>query len=263
MNIRFGGLETRLLFALEEGEAGLVSSGDIAGLLGVSKGRANKLAWQLAGKNRLIRIRKGVYLFAPMKAGERGFWSEESLALVSQLFKDRPYYVSFWAALNFYGFTEQIPWVVQVVVPRRVRSFEAVGSRFVFVTVKRLGEWREEIVAGKAVKVATVEQLIIDCLSHPDYCGGMREVSKALWESRKRIEWGKLEKLAAGSSEAARRRLGFLMESLSLPSLNINVGSGGWRWLDPSAKKLVVDKSKKWGLLVNLTREELTDWMGT
>ncbi len=259
-DFRFGELETRLLFALEEAEAGLVSSIEIGRLLEISRARANKLAWQLARKKRLIRIRKGVYLFAPMKAGPKGYWSEAALALIPQLLKDTPYYVGFWTALNHHGLTEQIPWVTQVAVTQRRRSFEAVGTKFEFIKVNKLGEWREEKIAGKTVKIAALEQLIIDCLTHPEYCGGMEEVCKALWAARNKIVWGKLEALASRSNDAVRRRLNFLLETLGLPPLKFRHKSGGWRWLDPTQPKKAKEKSVKWGLLVNLTRKELTHW---
>jgi len=259
-SFRLGELETRALFALEEAEASLITSTELARILKISGNRANKLAWQLAKKKRLIRIRRGVYLFAPLKAGPKGYWSEESLALVSQLLKGKPYYISFWTALNHYGLTEQIPRVTQVAVMQRQRSFERLGSKFEFIKLKRLGEWREEKIAGKSVKMATTEQLIIDCLSHPEYCGGMEEVCKALWEARKKIDWKKLEALASQSNDAVRRRLGFLLELLGLHSLEVRVKFAGWRWLDPSGTKQIKAKSSKWGLLLNLTEKQLTEW---
>ena len=259
-DIRMGKLEMRALFALEEAEAGLVTSGQLAMLLHISSNRANKLAWQLTRKKRLIRIRKGVYLFAPMKAGPRGHWSEESLALISQLLKDRPYYVGYWTALNRYGLTEQIPWVTQVVVTHRRRPFEAVGTRYDFIKVGRLGEWQEEKIAGRSVRLATREQLIIDCLSHPEYCGGLVEVAKALWNGRKEIDWKKLESKAASSNEAVARRLGFLLETLKLKPLKLKCRLAGWRWLDPSREKKAIEKAHKWKLLINMEPKALVNW---
>ncbi|MFH1222027.1 MAG: type IV toxin-antitoxin system AbiEi family antitoxin [Candidatus Micrarchaeota archaeon] len=258
-NFRFGELETRALFALEKAEASLVTSAELAKMLKISKNRANKLVWQLIRKKRLLRIRRGAFLFAPMKAGPRGQWSEEAFALLSQVMKDKPYYISFRTAMNYYGFTEQIPWITQVVVTQRRRSFEAVGTKYDFIKVDKLGEWQEENIAGKSVKMATREQLIIDCLAHPEYGGGLEEITKALWNARNELDWKKLRTLASKSKDAVRRRLGYLLEVLKLPSFKIKKSSG-WRWLDPSSIKTVKGKSAKWGLLLNLTEKELTKW---
>lgn len=260
LNIRFGELETRLLFKLEEKEASVITVSQIANTLGISKNHANKLAWQLARKKRLLRLRKGVYLFAPLKAGPKGLWSEHAFAILPDLMAGKDYYVSFWTALNHYGLTEQIPLVTQVVVTRTMRSFEAVQTRFRFIKLRRLGEWREEKISGKNVRIATIEQLLLDCASHPGYCGGMSEVCKALWEARKKTDWKKLEELLLASNDATRRRLGFLLELLELKRLAPGKTFSGWRWLDPTAVKALKGKSKKWGLLLNLTGNELTSW---
>jgi len=259
-NIRFGGLETRLLFKLEEAEASTVSASKIAALLGISKARANKLAWQLAGKKRLIRLRKGVYLFAPLKAGPRGLWSEHAFAILPEVMKGEDYYVGFATALNHYGLTEQIPWVAQVVVKRARRDFKAVQTRFEFIKLRHFGEWREEKIAGKSVRIATVEQLLADCASFPEYCGGAGGVCKALWEARRKVDWKKFEELALKSNDATRRRLGYLLELLGLKRVKLEKEFKGWRWLDPSGAKIAKGKSGKWGLWLNLTEKELTDW---
>lgn len=258
-NIRFGELETRVLFVLEEAEASLITSSELAKILKISKNRANKLAWQLARKKRLLRIRKGVYLFAPMKAGPKGHWSEEAFTLLSQLMGNKPYHVSFRTAMNYYGYTEQIPWVMQVVITQRRRSFKAVGMKYEFIKVDKLGEWQEENISGKSLKLATREQLIIDCLAHPEYCGGMEEIAKMLWNARSELVWSELRNLALKSKDAVRRRLGYLLELLKLPSIKAKKPTG-WRWLDPSGLKTIKGKSNKWKLLLNLTETELTEW---
>jgi predicted transcriptional regulator of viral defense system len=261
-NYRFGELETRALFALEESEAGLVTSEQLAKLLDVSSGRANKLAWQLARKRRLIRIKKGAYLFAPMKSGIRGEWGEEAMALLSGMMGETPYCVSYWSALNLHGLTEQIPFAVQVKSTKRLRAFSSFGAKFQFVKVKRIGEWQIEKIAGKDVKIATVEQAIADCLSHPEYCGGIAEACKAIWEARKTIDYAKLQEIAKISSDAAFRRLGYLIEALKLRRMKASRLSG-FRWLDSSASKKAIGKSGKWGLLLNLDEKDLTSWMGS
>lgn len=258
-NIRFGELETKALFALEEAEARVITSSELGRMLKLSKNRTNKLVWQLVRKKRLIRIRRGIYLFAPLKAGPKGNWSEEAFVVLSELLK-KDYYIGYWAALNQYGLTEQIPWVVQVVTTRRRRSFEAAGAKFEFIKVGKLGKWQEERIAGKNVRMGTVEQLIIDCLTHPEYCGGVKEAAKALWNARNKINWKMLRQLAVRSKDATKRRLGFLLELLGLPSLRLEREFIGWRWLDPSTAKTVKEKSVKWALILNLSKAELTAW---
>jgi len=259
-NIRLGNRELKLIFALESAKKRIFSTNELAKILGISKARTNKICWQLQRKNRLIRIRKGEYLFAPMKAGGKGYWSEETLAVVSQILRDKPYYVSFWAAMNHYGLTEQIPSVTQVVLPFRKRNFPAFGMKFEFVRLKELGEFKEVNIAGQKVNMATLEQLIIDCLAHPEYCGGMAEACKALWYARDKLNWEKLKQLSFKSKDVVRRRLGYLLDLLELPNFLSKTTFSGWRYLDPSRKKIQKGKAARWGLVLNLNEADLTYW---
>lgn len=257
--IRLGDMELRVLFALEEDEATVMTLTELAGKLKLSKIQAWKLASRLVRKKRLIRLKRGVYLFAPMKSGPKGLWTENALAMVPKLMGGRDYYVGFWAALNHYGLTEQITFSMQIVTNSRQRNFEALQTRFEFVQVRRLGEWREEKIGKRVIRFATVEQLMIDCLALPEKSGGIKEACKALWNARKKISWKKLEYLAAKSSDAVRRRLGYLSELLGIRKLTPGKFAG-WRWLDPSAPKKAMAKSKRWGLLLNVSEKELTEW---
>jgi len=257
--IRLGNMELDALFALEESEAGVLTLSDLARTMHLSQEQAWKLASRLVRKKRLIRLKRGIYLFAPMKAGKKGIWTEDAFATVPKLMEGKEYYISFWSALNHYGLTEQIPVTVQVVTTSRLRTLDALQTRFEFTKVRRLGEWRDEMIGDKAVKVATIEQLVLDCLSLPEKSGGVKEASKALWTARKRLDWKKLEALASSSSDAARRRLGYLSELLGMRKLKPGE-IVGWRWLDPSAPKRALNRSVKWGLLLNIPEKELLEW---
>jgi predicted transcriptional regulator of viral defense system len=148
---------------------------------------------------------------------------------------------------------------VQIVTTNRQRAFSALQSRFEFVQVRRLGEWQEEEISGKKIRFATIEQLILDCLMFPEKSGGVKEACKAIWNAKKRIDWRKLEALALKSNDAARRRLGYISELLGIRKFKVK-RLVGWRWLDPSAPKKGLAKSLKFGLLLNVTEKELTEW---
>ncbi len=259
-NIRFGKLETRALFALEEAEASMVKTADLARFLSIPLSQVRKVAWQLVKKKRLLRLKRGVYLFAPLKAGPKGEWSEHSFVLLAELMKGKPYYISFWSALNHYGLTEQIPVTVQVMVTRQQRNFQFGGTKYEFIHTRKLGEWREEIVAKRLVKIATKEQLLIDCLTHPQRCGGIEGVSKALWYAKEELDWNKLQTLAQQANHATQRRLAYLAEYWKLP-IKMTINPTGWRWLDPSNPKTIRGKSVKWGLLLNVEEQRLRQWM--
>ena len=261
-SFKFGELETRALFFLEEKEISTITSEDLAKALKISSNRANKLAWQLIRKNRLIRIKKGLFLFAPMRAGIAGNWSEDNYFILDKVIQGKPYYVSFLTAMHHYELTEQIPLVVQVVTTAKVNSFSAIGSKFQFIKVRKLGKYKEEKIKGKNINFATQEQLIIDGLTYPKYCTGIIEVTKALWNAK--LNFKELRTLVKDSKNVVQRRLGYLLEVLKRKESKLFEGKfAGLQWLDPSSTKKPIEVSKKWNLRVNLTDKELTYWMKT
>lgn len=261
-SFKFGELETRALFFLEEKEISMLTSEDLAKALKISSNRANKLAWQLVKKNRLIRIKKGLYLFAPMRSGIKGHWSEDTYVVLDKLMQGKPYYVSFLTAMHHYGLTEQIPIVVQVVTTSKVNPFSAVGAKFQFIKVRKLGKYVQEKIRGKTINFTTKEQLIIDCLSYPEYCAGITEAAKAIWNAK--LNFKDLKTLAKQSKNVIQRRLGYLLEVLKIKESKQFGGKfAGLHWLDPSSVKKEIEISKKWGLRVNLAEKELTYWMET
>jgi len=261
-NIRFGDMETKALFALEEREAGIITLNQLAETLKLMHVQAWGLASRLVRKHRLIRLKRGTYLFAPMKAGPRGEWSEDALSAVSQLMESREYYVGFWAALNHYGLIEQIPLNIQIVTTHQQRHFRALQTSFEFVQVRRMGEWKKEKIGVHEVKIATIEQLILDCLSMPEKCGGIKMACQAIWTAQEKIDWKKLETLASKSNDAVQRRLGYVCELLNVRKMKPGK-LVGWRWLDPSTKKRALAKSKKWKLVLNVGEKQLMEWRET
>jgi len=189
--IKMGDMELNALFALEEKEISVLTLADLARTLKLTKVQSWKLASRLVRKRRLIRLKRGLYLFAPMKSGKRGLWTDDAYAALPKLMGKKPYYVGFWSALNHYSLTEQIPVNVQVVSTSKQRSFEALQSKFYFIQVKKLGECQEEKIGNTMVKFATIEQLMLDCLTLPQNSGGIIVACQALWEARKQIDWKK------------------------------------------------------------------------
>ena len=257
--IRLGNMELKALFAFEEKETGVITLAELVEKLKLTRIQAWKLASRLVRKKRLLRLKRGVYLFAPMKSGPKGLWTENALAIVPRLMNGKNYYVGFWAALNYYGLTEQIPFSVQIVTNSRQRNFEALQTRFEFIQVRCLGEWKEEKIGKEVVRFATMEQLILDCLALPEKSGGVKEACKALWNAKNRLDWKKFEAQASKSSDAVRRRLGYICELLGIRKLKPEK-IAGWRWLDPSTSKKAMAKSERWGLLLNVSEKELTEW---
>ncbi len=259
-NISFGEMETKALFALEEREAGIITFDQLAKSLKLTHVQTGGLTSRLVRKHRLIRIKRGTFLFAPMKSGPKGEWTEDSLAAIEKLMGGKDYYVSFWLALNHYGLTEQIPYTIQIVTKKRQRNFEALQTRFEFTTVRHFGEWREEKIRENTFRIATMEQLIIDCLAMPEKGGGVKNAAQAIWTAQDKLDWDKLETLASKSNEAVRRRLGYVCDLLKVRKMKPGKIIG-WRRLEPSKRREELARSTEWGLILNISDKVLVQWM--
>ncbi len=260
---RFGEMELRLIFALEQKKNFIFTFSDARKILKTSVASVKNILKRLKKKNRVIRLQKGVYLFAPMKSGQDGFWSEHAFMVVPYLVKTKKYYIGFLSAMNYWGMTEQIPIIVTVALQRQKKSTEAVQSKFVFVKKPRLGESVPIDFGGVKVNISSREQTIIDGLLYPEYCLGIAEIAKAIQTTRKELDWEKLIQLAKQEKSVVRRRLGHLLDVLKIKKYSKQLEEKfiGFNWLDSHSNKEIISYSKKWGLKLNLSEKQLLDFM--
>ncbi|MFH0973560.1 MAG: type IV toxin-antitoxin system AbiEi family antitoxin [Candidatus Micrarchaeota archaeon] len=250
------------MFVLEREENQVFTIDDARKILGTSDASVKNVLKRLKKKRRVISLQKGAYLFAPLKSGVEGFWSENAFKIVPYLVKTREYYIGFIAAMNYWGMTEQIPITVHIAIKKQKRPVEAVQTKFVFVTKKRLGDFTKISFTGTEVNISSVEQTILDALAFPEYCTGIEGATKAIWYSKNKIDWKRLVTLAKNDSSAVQRRLGFLLELLKLKkhAKKLENAFGGFSWLDYGAQKKEFEYSNKWGLKVNVEKQDLLEF---
>ncbi len=265
--IRLGPNELRLLFTLEkEGKVAFLTS-DAHRILRSSGASVNNVLYRLRSKGRIEEIEKGKYLLIPAKAGYEGVWAELPFLIVPHLIGN--YYIGFWSALNYWGMTEQVPNTVLVATTKRKRRLEYGNARFEFITLskKRFFGFKEETVAGSIVNISTKEKTIIDCLAFPENCGGLDEAAKGIWSEREELDYGKLVEFSIRFGvNVVVRRLAYLLDLLEIDNKETSrlakMKFKGFAWLDPLGPKRVLEYSKKYGLMINRTKKELTHWMG-
>ena len=197
----------------------------LADLFRLDKRRVYRLIAQLKDKALITEVEKGKYLLLGLEP-ERVL--SNPLFIASHLIA--PAYVSYWSALHFYGFTEQVPLTTFVATTKKKRpvTFQYKGERsdsfrdfrFRFVTVKprKFFGYRREVVGDLPVTVADEAKAIVDSLDLPDYAGGIGEIAKALQAALDRVEvetlvryTNRMEDKSLGS------RLGYLLEALGQP----------------------------------------------
>jgi predicted transcriptional regulator of viral defense system len=265
-NIKLGANELRLLFTLEEENGSVFSINDAKRILKTSTPSVWNVIYRLKRKGRIEEIEKGKYLLIPARAGYKGSWSEVPYLLVPNIIS--AYYIGFWTALNYWGMTEQVPNVIFVATTKRKKDVEFGDTRYEFVTLtkKRFFGYVEENTTRGTFNISSREKTIIDCMLFPKYCGGLDESIKGIWKSRKELDFVKLLEYSNRMEvSVVTRRIGYALELLGLAeeisSQIASCRSKGYMWLDSLGPKEVIEYSKKYGLLINRKKDELTGWM--
>lgn len=262
--VNLGRHETNLLFSLEEREQRVFTFKEAQEILNLSQNSTAKVIFRLKRKGRVKEIERGKYLLIPARAGVEGHWSEDVFVIVDALIDE--YYIAFLTAMSYWGLTDQIPRKVLVATPKRKRNlrFDGLEIRFISIDRKRFFGYVVQNVNNHSFKISSIEKTIIDGLLHPEHCNGITGVVKALLNAKDRIDWDKLLNFVQSLKvSAVKRRLGYILELFGIePEVRkaLEDEFKGYRWLDPSYKKQIRSYNKKWGLMLNISPEELTTW---
>lgn len=261
-----GSKEASLIAAVSGKGLRVFTVADAAEMLDITRVSASDMVLRLLAKKKLIRIEKGRYLLIPPEAWNAGTYTEEGIIIASQLVK--PYYLSYWTALSFYGWTEQPSKTIFIAATKRKNQISVQGTTLKFIRLRpeRFFGFSEQWVGNHKVAVAEPEKAIIDCLDQPRYAGEIVEVAKGLWNGRNSFDYPKLVKYALKMKNGTIiKRLGFLMEILKIENLRVinelykNV-TPGIMALDPSKEYKTAEISKRWNLYLNINPANLTEW---
>lgn len=262
-----GKAESRIFFQLAERGTRFFTVKDVESLeTGVSRKDINCLLSKLEKKRRVRRIERGKYLFSPPQSGLDGSWAEHEFA-VADFIAPKPYYLSYYSALFHWKATDQIPRTVFAVTSRQKKPVVFNGATYKFICKKTTpirtpiitSSWTAATIDGRKVNVATKEQALLDCLEHPEYCGGVAEAARLL-QPRMGLNWQVLAREVTRAKSAVQRRLAYLMDLTGTRNelwwkLD-NQRFDGYRLLDPTRTKKG-SYSRKYGLQLNVDKQEL------
>jgi len=214
--------------------------------------------YNLSRKNWILRIKKGVYMMAPLEAGELGARSHTVHGFVVASYLVKPYYISHWSALNYYRFTEQTPPAVYVTSTKPRNRKMILDTKFIFVTVpqRKMFGTAEIKVENHAITISTPEKTMVDCLDHPEHCGGISEVSKAIYYEHDSLDLPRIIGMAEimGNGTIVKR-LGYLLDVLGLEEYGDTLEAvpllKGYSNLDPKLPKKG-RINERWKLRVNV-----------
>jgi predicted transcriptional regulator of viral defense system len=226
----------------------------LADLFRLSRRQAYRLAAQLKAKGLVDEAEKGKYLLLGL-APERVL--SNPLFIASHLVA--PAYVSYWSALHYYGFTEQVPLTAFVATTKKKRPVTYRDFRFRFVTVKpnKFFGYRRESVGDLPVLVADEAKAIVDSLNLPNYAGGVAEVAKALRVALGAMDVPTLVEYANRMGEKSLgSRLGYLLETFGYPVKGLIRSASPVR-LDPAHPRTGHTNSQ-WQVVANLSPAEMS-----
>lgn len=259
-------LESRLMLELEGRGLSVFTTADAKGILKTSDSSVWHILHGLARKNRIEKIERGRYLLIPARAGVDGHWTEYPWTVLPALLD--VYYVAFMTAMSYWNMTEQIPYTVFVATTKRKRNLGYGGQRFKFVTLspkKFFGFVRRKSNKGTSFNVSSREKTIVDGLAHPEYCGGIAEVAKAMWGARRSVDWDAVSDMSERvGSNAVPKRLGYLLSVMNIEEriserMTEKARKTPYNYLDPAYKK-TVKTSSRYRLMIGLTDGDLLSW---
>lgn len=209
----------------------------------------------------LLRARRGLYFVLPLEAEPgKPTVPEDPWVLAREAFS--PCYIGGWSAAEHWGLTEQLfrSTLVLTAAHVRARSARLLGSEF------RLFRLPPSRIAGttlvwrgrERVPVSNRERTILDCLRHPELCGGVRHLADIMREYGASPERD-FRKLANTAKEVGKgatwKRLGYLAELLwpeekaLVDEAREHLTAGNVK-LDPKVSRRGT-LLKRWRLLIN------------
>lgn len=262
-----GTTAARLLATLSERGKRIFTTQEAAVVLDSKPEQVWKLLHDLVNRKWLKRLEGGKYMIVPLESGLTGSYAEHEFLIASNLV--RPYYISYWTALNYFGYTEQVPRTIFIATNKLKRSVQISGLtyKFVWLAQRKFTGFVHERIDGESINIASREKLIVDCLDLPQYCGGIVEAAKGIWNAYQEdvLDLDKLTEIAERmGNKTIFKRLGYLFEILSLPAgEHIELWhakiSQGYSKLDPTLNK-IGPHNRKWKLILNRDRQELIGW---
>jgi len=229
-------LESEVYEKFKELDLRVFSVNNLCLLMNMNKTKAYNIIKSLSKKKVLIKV------------GKRNFSLSGTNEFEIATEINFPSYISFWSALNYYGFSDNTPKKIFVVSTKYSKDIE--NFKFVTLSKKKFFGYTS---IGR-ITIAEKEKAIIDSLIFPRYSGGIKEVRISLKRAINELNLKKMiDYVLKIGSKSAIRRLGFLLDSLKvggLKRLEKKIGKG-FELLDPNLEKKN-NLNKKWLLDINI-----------
>jgi len=249
------GKESFLVRSFAEKGKVIFTTRDVSRLLGPG---AKETVHRLALKRWILPLKRGLYAMVPLDVGVKGAdaFVVHNFVVASML--TEPYYVGYWSALNHHGLTDQIPRTTFIATTKARHPLKVLDAEYYFVkqSSSKFFGWKDIEIENRIVRISDPEKTIADCLDHPEHCGGIEQIARAIYFSHEEINLKRVMKYAHRmGNRTIIKRLGHILETTGLlPEYEkLFVGfkpSAGFPRLDPLSPKMGKHNSR-WNLLIN------------
>lgn len=182
--------------------------------------QTKNLITKLSKNGWLIRIKKGLYAISDLST--RGFLSLSPYVVASLLVPDS--YVSFEAALQFYGMFDQLTDKTISVSLRAYKNVKFQNMEYSFVKTKpklNFG-WQETVLDNRISHIATPEKALIDVINFHKNKYAIDLVIEKLREYKNNLDLAKLMDYLAKFSFNTIKIFGFIFDLLEFDSSQLH-----------------------------------------
>jgi len=230
-----------------------------------SKGSIRELLRDMTNRGKISRLKEGLYVIVPL--GETNTtYIPEWHRLTKQLVESAEHYIGYYSALQIHNLITQPSLKQQIVVSNQQKKsklkIKSIEFQFIYHNEDHFfGSKKIWINQFDKVKCSDLEKTIIDCLFKPEYAGGIVEIAKAIFESKDKIDFGKLLNYTIQfKSQSVMKRLGYLLELLDIKTDITNslltLRSNSYATLDTELPK-EGKRLSRWKILKNIDEETI------
>jgi predicted transcriptional regulator of viral defense system len=127
---------------------------------------------------------------------------------------------------------------------------------FVKLARRKFFGWEELGIEDRTVRISNPEKTVADCLDHPEHCGGIEQVARAIYFSHDEIKLARVVQYARRMDNSTiMKRLGHILDATGLFDKyeRLFIGyrpSAGFSKLDALSPRFGKHNAR-WGLLIN------------
>ncbi len=243
------------------------STEELAELVGVEPEKLHLSLNRARQARKIVSVTKGGWVPVPPEFRDAG--APPPLHYIDQLmgYLGHPYYVALLSAARVHGASHQVPMVLQVITPARLRDRVIGSSRIQFIRRSDAAErpmQRHNVSTGR-VNVATVAATVLDLVEVPEHAGGLSNVATIVGDLLidGLVDGAALAEAAAHYAMTVVQRAGYLVDymgaetgtaPIALDELALTVADNDYTRLNPGADH-DGGRDSRWRVIINATVE--------